>query len=226
MASPARMRSSHSRQLQAAARIAHGEVPYSDFWWFYPPGQPYMLGGLWELFGPSLLVWRIVRVLSDATVALLAWRLARRAAPEPLALAAAMQIMGASYVETLDTKGTDGSNVHLNGPDTITGSRSNAITYWSLHLALLRRSLHLTLLRRPLHLTLLLRRSLHLALLLRTLLLRTLLRSLDLRTPLLLSFLAMTVSWVGLNLMARAMPDSALTFCAVPTDTSDRPALP
>jgi hypothetical protein len=38
-----------------------------------------------------------------------------------LALAVAMQIMGASYVETLDTKGTDGSNVHLNGPDTITG---------------------------------------------------------------------------------------------------------
>ncbi len=38
-----------------------------------------------------------------------------------LALAAAMQIIGASYVETLDTKGTDGSNVHLGGPDTITG---------------------------------------------------------------------------------------------------------
>ncbi len=38
-----------------------------------------------------------------------------------LALAAAMQIMGASYVETLDTKGTDGSNIHLGGPDTITG---------------------------------------------------------------------------------------------------------
>jgi hypothetical protein len=38
-----------------------------------------------------------------------------------LATAAAMQIIGASYVETLDTKGTDGSNVHLGGPDTITG---------------------------------------------------------------------------------------------------------
>jgi hypothetical protein len=38
-----------------------------------------------------------------------------------LAFAAAMQIIGASYVETLDTKGTDGSNVHLGGPDTITG---------------------------------------------------------------------------------------------------------
>jgi hypothetical protein len=38
-----------------------------------------------------------------------------------LAVAAAMQIVGASYVETLDTKGTDGSNVHLGGPETITG---------------------------------------------------------------------------------------------------------
>jgi len=38
-----------------------------------------------------------------------------------MAVAAAMQIMGASYVETLDTKGTDGSNVHLGGPETITG---------------------------------------------------------------------------------------------------------
>ncbi|MBE0520400.1 hypothetical protein IBX35_05100, partial [Candidatus Bathyarchaeota archaeon] len=46
---------------------------------------------------------------------------------EPLAFAAAMQIIGASYVETLDTKGTmpgpDGKpiNVHLGGPETITG---------------------------------------------------------------------------------------------------------
>jgi hypothetical protein len=37
------------------------------------------------------------------------------------AIAAAMQIMGTSYVETLDTKGTDGSNIHLGGPATITG---------------------------------------------------------------------------------------------------------
>ena len=38
-----------------------------------------------------------------------------------LAGMAAMQIVGASYVDTLDTKGTDGSNIHLGGPDTITG---------------------------------------------------------------------------------------------------------
>ena len=37
------------------------------------------------------------------------------------AIAAAMNIIRASYVETLDTKGTDGSNIHLGGPDTITG---------------------------------------------------------------------------------------------------------
>jgi hypothetical protein len=37
------------------------------------------------------------------------------------AIAAAMKIIGASYVETLDTKGTDGSNIHLGGPETITG---------------------------------------------------------------------------------------------------------
>jgi hypothetical protein len=34
---------------------------------------------------------------------------------------AAMEIIGASVVETLDTKGTDGSNVHLGGPETLTG---------------------------------------------------------------------------------------------------------
>jgi hypothetical protein len=38
-----------------------------------------------------------------------------------LAFAAAMQIIGASFAETLDTKGTDGSNVHLRGAETITG---------------------------------------------------------------------------------------------------------
>jgi hypothetical protein len=38
-----------------------------------------------------------------------------------LAFSAAMRVMGSSFVETLDTKGTDGSNIHLGGPETITG---------------------------------------------------------------------------------------------------------
>ena len=37
------------------------------------------------------------------------------------AVAAGLKIIGASYVDTLDTKGTDGSNIHLGGPATITG---------------------------------------------------------------------------------------------------------
>src|SRR3954471_9488638 len=74
--------------LQAAARISHGEVPYKDFWWYYPPGQPYLLAVLWKAFGSSLLTWRIVRVVSDAAVAVLAFALARRRAPLWLSLVA------------------------------------------------------------------------------------------------------------------------------------------
>ena len=37
------------------------------------------------------------------------------------AIVSALDIIGASFVETLDTKGTDGSNPHLGGPATITG---------------------------------------------------------------------------------------------------------
>lgn len=38
-----------------------------------------------------------------------------------LAVSAAMKIIGASWCETFDTKGTDGSNIHLDGAETITG---------------------------------------------------------------------------------------------------------
>jgi hypothetical protein len=49
--------------------------------------------------------------------------MAEQSAPggDILAVAAAMQIIGASHVETLDTRGIDGSNLHLGGPDTIAG---------------------------------------------------------------------------------------------------------
>lgn len=38
-----------------------------------------------------------------------------------MATALGMQIIGATYVESLDTRGTDGGNIHLGGADTITG---------------------------------------------------------------------------------------------------------
>jgi hypothetical protein len=74
--------------LQAAARLADGQLPYRDFWWIYGPGQPLLLGGLWEVFGPSLAVWRVVAVLLDAAIGLLAYRLVRREASRGWALAA------------------------------------------------------------------------------------------------------------------------------------------
>ena len=74
--------------LQAGARIASGQWPYRDFWINYPPGQPLVLAVLQEIFGASLLAWRVVAVAVDAGVALLAYRLARRRAPESYALGA------------------------------------------------------------------------------------------------------------------------------------------
>jgi hypothetical protein len=49
--------------------------------------------------------------------------MAEQSAPggDILAVAAAMQVIGATHVETLDTRGIDGSNVHLGGADTLAG---------------------------------------------------------------------------------------------------------
>jgi hypothetical protein len=80
--------------LQAAARVNDGQLPYRDFYANYGPGQYYLAGGLEAVFGPSLLAWRVVRVPLDALVGVLAYALARREAPEPLALAAWMAAVG------------------------------------------------------------------------------------------------------------------------------------
>ncbi len=81
--------------LQPAARIAAGEVPYRDFFLFHAPGQPYLLAGLWKLFGPSLVPWRVVRLLTNAVVAVLAYKLARRHASPLLAMVAWLVAAGA-----------------------------------------------------------------------------------------------------------------------------------
>ena len=86
--------------LQAGARIVSGQWPYRDFWTNYPPGQPLVLAGLQEVFGPSLLAWRVLRTITDASVALLAYRLARRRAPETYALLAWLAAAGAMAFPT------------------------------------------------------------------------------------------------------------------------------
>jgi hypothetical protein len=74
--------------LQAARRVADGQVPYSDFLWAYGPAHPYLLAALFKLFGTSLLWWRIIRVLVDAGIALLVFEIVRREAPLRVALVA------------------------------------------------------------------------------------------------------------------------------------------
>jgi hypothetical protein len=72
--------------LQAARRVAEGQLPYRDFLWAYGPLHPYLLAGLFKLFGTSLLWWRIIRVLVDAGVGVLVYALVRREAPRRVAL--------------------------------------------------------------------------------------------------------------------------------------------
>lgn len=45
--------------LAGADRVQKGDVPYTDFWTIYPPGQYYVLAFLFDVFGSSLLVERI-----------------------------------------------------------------------------------------------------------------------------------------------------------------------
>ena len=73
--------------LQAARRVAAGQIIYRDFRWAYGPAEPYLLAGLIKLFGVSLLHWRILRSLTDGAIALSAYVLVRGYASRPLALA-------------------------------------------------------------------------------------------------------------------------------------------
>jgi hypothetical protein len=73
--------------LQAATRMADGEWPYADFGWAYGPGQPLLVAAAFKAFGPSVIAWRVLRVVADATIALLVWDLVRREAGPRWALA-------------------------------------------------------------------------------------------------------------------------------------------
>src|SRR5438105_570590 len=68
--------------------LDEGLVPYRDFSTAYGPLQPYLLAGLFKLFGVSLMQWRVLRVFSDGATALVAYLLVRPFVPRPFALAA------------------------------------------------------------------------------------------------------------------------------------------
>ena len=89
--------SPHDEGLMLAwgRRVADGQWPYRDFWSNYPPGQTLVTAALIKLFGPSLVVWRIVRVLVGAAASILAFRLVRRDAGTRLGLGAWAAVAGA-----------------------------------------------------------------------------------------------------------------------------------
>ena len=67
--------------MQAATRMADGQWPWRDFGWAYGPGEPLFVMVANAIFGDSLLWWRLLRVASDATAAVLIWALVREWRP-------------------------------------------------------------------------------------------------------------------------------------------------
>lgn len=82
-----------------ATRVMAGEVPYRDFWAIYPPGQFYMLAGVFKVFGTSLLVSRVYDTLVRLTIALAIWLIARKTTSSAfayLAFAVAALLLGSA----------------------------------------------------------------------------------------------------------------------------------
>ncbi len=74
--------------LSGADRILLGEVPFKDFWNTHPPGQIWLVAGLFRLFGESMLVLRVYDAAVKAVLALVLFDWAARLAPRTLAVAA------------------------------------------------------------------------------------------------------------------------------------------
>lgn len=64
--------------LTGAERVKNGEVPYLDFWTIYPPGQFYVLGGLFKTFGSSVLVERIYDLIIRCFLSIMPYLISRR----------------------------------------------------------------------------------------------------------------------------------------------------
>ena len=61
-----------------ATRLLNGELPYQDFWAVYPPGQLYILAGVYKLFGISLLASRVYDTLVRIAVVVGCFLVARQ----------------------------------------------------------------------------------------------------------------------------------------------------
>ena len=71
--------------LAGADLALQGNVPYKDFYAVYAPGQYYLVGALFGLFGKSVVVPRVYEILLRSLMALSCFWLCRRVAPAPIA---------------------------------------------------------------------------------------------------------------------------------------------
>ena len=71
--------------LTGADLVLQGNIPYSDFYAVYAPGQYYLAGGLLGVFGKSVIVLRFYEILLRSLMALSCFWLCRRVAPAPIA---------------------------------------------------------------------------------------------------------------------------------------------
>jgi 4-amino-4-deoxy-L-arabinose transferase-like glycosyltransferase len=75
-----------------ATRLLNHEAPYRDFWAIYPPGQLYILAGLFKLFGVSLYTSRVYDTIVRAILVLGFFLVARKITPRKVAYLATLAI--------------------------------------------------------------------------------------------------------------------------------------
>lgn len=77
--------------LLAASRVAHGELPYGDFVYYYGPLGPLLLGGIYAITGAGIAPAVVLGLVLAVAAVVLSFRLARVfVAPGPAGLAAAL----------------------------------------------------------------------------------------------------------------------------------------
>lgn len=79
-------------------RILSGDIPYKDFFLYYPPGQYWLLAVIFKLFGSSLIVTRIISVIVNSAISIAVYLIAKRLSSWKSALIA--WIMALLWVNT------------------------------------------------------------------------------------------------------------------------------
>lgn len=72
--------------LYGAERVLAGDIPYKDFWFIYTPGNIYLLALIFKIFGPSIMVERILNTLICFFIVVVTFLMARKIIKNTVAL--------------------------------------------------------------------------------------------------------------------------------------------